>query len=78
LISADRTTEGVLVVFSDNKTILFKTDFLYRNRNSNGNEDSTRTFQTCWIDPLLIPFSRTEVEREFSYDASARTTSQDL
>jgi hypothetical protein len=43
LISADRTTEGVLVVFSDNKTILFRTDFLYRNLNDNGNEDYTDT-----------------------------------
>ncbi|HTF69099.1 MAG TPA: hypothetical protein VK638_41100 [Edaphobacter sp.] len=40
---ADRTTDGVLVVSSDNKTILFKTNFLYRNRNANGNEDYTDT-----------------------------------
>jgi len=41
LISADRTTEGVLVVFSDDTTILFKTDFLYRNQNADGAEDYT-------------------------------------
>jgi hypothetical protein len=41
LISADRTTEGVLVVFSDNKTILFKTGFLYEKQKAAGNEDYT-------------------------------------
>jgi hypothetical protein len=39
LISADRTAEGVLVVFSDYTTVLFKTDFLYKNHNADGNEE---------------------------------------
>jgi hypothetical protein len=43
LISTDRPTEGVLVVFNDNMTILFRTDFLCRNLNENGNEDYTDT-----------------------------------
>jgi hypothetical protein len=41
LISADRIAEGVLVVFSDDPTILFKTDFLYRNQNADGADDYT-------------------------------------
>jgi hypothetical protein len=35
--------EGVLVVFSDNKTILFRTDFCIETLQDNGNEDYTDT-----------------------------------